>query len=157
MGWVLMTCVRCEEEAFLHASDVQGPMSNETLHLILKEKPHVLVLGGPPTYLKGVRVQESAIDHGIINAAKIAVAVPEVIIDHHVLRSKNWEAESKTVFGAGSKAGNKVATAAMYLNQPTMALEARRQELYDEEGPSPEFVKWAKLPREKRQLKSPPI
>ena len=157
MGWVLMTSVRCRGETFLHASDVQGPMSNETLRLILKEKPDVLVLGGPPTYLKGVRVQESSIDRGIMNAAKIVTAVPTIIFEHHILRSENWEAEASAVFEAGKKAENRVVTAAGYLNQPVVALEARRQELYVEEEPSSEFVKWTKLPREKRQVKSPPI
>ena len=157
MGWVLMTSVTCGGEKFLHASDVQGPMSNETLRLILRQRPDVVVLGGPPTYLKGVRVQGSTIDRGITNAAKIAAAVPTVILEHHLLRSANWEAEARAVFEAGNKAHNRVATAAGYLNRPTSLLEARREELYDLEKPSPEFVKWMELPREKRQLKSPPV
>ena len=157
MGWVLMTCVRFGGETFLHASDVQGPISDETQKLILKEKPNVLVLGGPPTYLKGVRVQGSSIDRGIMNAAKIAAAVPTVIFEHHILRSENWEVEARDVFKAGNEAENKVTTAAEFINHPTLLLEARRSELYDNEEPSAEFMKWAQLPREKRRLKEPPI
>lgn len=157
MGWVLMTSVRHGGETFLHASDVQGPMSNKTLRLIIKEKPSVLVLGGPPTYLKGVTVQGSMIDRGILNAAKIATIVPTVIFEHHILRSAEWETEAGAVFEAGNEAGNKISTGAGYLNQPTVVLEARRQELYDEEEPSAEYVKWTQLPREKRNLMSPPI
>jgi len=157
MGWVLMTSVRSGGETFLHASDVQGPMSNQTLRLILKEKPGVLVLGGPPTYLKGVRVQAPSIDHGILNAAKIAMAVPTVIFEHHILRSEKWEAEARAVYEAADKAKNRVSTAAGYLNQPVLVLEARREELYREEEPSPEFIKWTQMPREKRRVESPPI
>lgn len=157
MGWVLMTSVRHGGETFLHASDVQGPMSNKTLRLIIKEKPSVLVLGGPPTYLKGVTVQGSMIDRGILNAAKIATIVPTVIFEHHILRSAEWETEARAVFEAGNEAGNKISTGAGYLNQRTVVLEARRQELYDEEEPSAEYVKWTQLPREKRSLMSPPI
>lgn len=157
MGWVLMTSVKSGGETFLHASDVQGPMSNETLQLILKEKASVLVLGGPPTYLKGVRVQESSIDRGIMNAAKVAPLVPTMIFDHHILRSEKWETEARAVFEAGRRAENRVATAAGYVNQPTMLLEARRRELYDEEEPSSEFLKWTQLPRDKRRLEIPPI
>ena len=157
MGWVLMTRIRCGEETFLHASDVQGPMSKETLRLILKDKPSILVLGGPPIYLKGVRVQGSSIERGIMNAAKIAKTVPTVILEHHILRSENWKAEAGPVLEAANEADNMVVTAAGYLNQPALILEARRQDLYTEEKPSPEFVKWMELPRDKRQLKSPPI
>jgi hypothetical protein len=157
MGWVLMTCVQFGGETFLHASDVQGPMSDETRQLILKEKPDALVLGGPPTYLKGVRVQETAIEHGIMNAAKIAKIIPTVILEHHLLRSESWEADARPVFDAADGAENRVTTAAGYLNLPNALLEARREQLYREEEPSPEFMKWTQQPREKRQLENPPV
>ena len=157
MGWVLMTGVRCGEEMFLHASDVQGPMSKETLRLIIKDKPSILMLGGPPTYLKGVRVQDSSIERGIMNAAKIAKVVPTLILEHHILRSEDWKAEAGPVFEAANEAENRVFTAAEYLRQPVLILEARRQALYADEKPSSEFVKWTALPRDKRRLTSPPI
>jgi hypothetical protein len=157
MGWVLMTCVRSRDETFLHASDVQGPMSKATMRLILKEKPDVLVLGGPPTYLQGVRVEEQSIQRGILNAAKLASAVPITIFEHHILRSENWKLEAKQVYDAASKAETKVVNAAEYLNQPAMILEPRRQVLYEEEAPSAEFIKWTELQRDKRRLQNPPI
>jgi hypothetical protein len=157
MGWVLMTCVRSRGETFLHASDVQGPMSTATMRLILKEKPDVLVLGGPPTYLEGVRVEGSSLRRGIINAAKIASAVPTMIFEHHILRSENWKLDAKPVYDAASKAETRVLTAAEYLNQPVLILEPRREVLYKEEKPSPEFMKWTELHRDKRRLRSPPI
>jgi hypothetical protein len=157
MGWVLMTCVRSREETFLHASDVQGPMSKATMRLILREKPDVLVLGGPPTYLEGVRVEESSLHRGIMNAAEIAGTVPIVIFEHHILRSENWKLDAKPVYDAAARAETKVVTAAEYLNQPVTILEHRRQELYKEEEPSPEFMKWTELQRDKRRLQRPPI
>ncbi len=157
MGWVLMTRVKCGEETFLHASDVQGPMSNETMELILEEKPDILVLGGPPTYLKGVRVSEPAIQRGLMNASTVAMAVRKVILEHHILRSEAWRTEADPVFDSAAKSNNIVVTAAEYLDQTPMTLEARRLKLYEEEEPSPEFTKWTELPREKRQLQSPPI
>jgi uncharacterized protein len=157
LGWVLMTSVKCGEEIFLHTSDVQGPMSNQTTRLILKEKPDVMVLGGPPTYLKGVRVPVASIQRGITNATKLAAVVPTVIFEHHVLRSENWMVDVKPAFDAASKAANKLVTAAGYLNQSPLILEARRQQLYIEEEPSREFQKWLELPRDKRQLQNPPV
>jgi len=157
MGWVLMTRVKCGDETFLHSSDVQGPISKRTLELIQKEKPDVLVLGGPPTYLKGVRVSEEPIREGIMNAAILAATVPIVIFEHHILRSESWSADAKPVFESASKTRNKVVTAAEYLGQTSTILESRRLKLYEEEEPSAEFLKWTELAREKRQLISPPV
>jgi predicted metallo-beta-lactamase superfamily hydrolase len=157
MGWVLMTRVECGDETFIHSSDVQGPISKRTLELILKEKPDVLVLGGPPTYLKGIRVAEQPIQNGMMNAAILAATVPTVIFEHHILRSEFWVADAEPVFDSANKSGNKIVTAAEYLGQPSLILESRRLKLYEEEEPSPEFLKWTELAREKRQLISPPI
>lgn len=157
MGWVLMTSVTSRDEIFLHASDVQGPMSKETTRLILNSKPDVLVLGGPPTYLKGVRVQASSIESGIENAARIAGVIPTVILEHHILRSENWKADAKPVFEAALRANHRVVTAAEFLNKREMILEPRRQELYEEEPPSSEFIKWTKLQHDKRRLEKPPV
>jgi predicted metallo-beta-lactamase superfamily hydrolase len=92
-----------------------------------------------------------------MNAAKIAEVVPTVVFEHHILRSQDWESEARVVFEAGHNAKNRVVTAAGYVNQPTLVLEAHRQELYEKEEPSPEFIKWTKLQREKRARMSPPI
>ena len=157
MGWVLMTCVRSGEETFLHASDVQGPMSDETTRLILGEKPESLVLGGPPTYLSGVRVEQSAIERGLINATKIAGATPIVIFEHHILRAEKWRQDTLPLYDAAFKAKTKVLTAAEYANQQPTILEPYREELYTKEPPSLEFTKWTELRQEKRRLQDPPI
>jgi len=157
MGWVLMTCVRSGEETFLHASDVQGPMSKETTQKILHEKPDCLVLGGPPTYLGGIRVGQPSIRAGIENAARIASTTPIVIFEHHVLRSEKWREQSKLVYDSASSAEHKVMTAAEYLKTPNMLLESQRERLYEEEPPTSEFVKWTELNHDKQRLQNPPV
>ena len=157
LGWVLMTCVRSGDEAFLHASDVQGPMDDKTMRLIIKEKADLLILGGPPSYLEGVRVQKQSISRGILNAAKIVRSTPKVILEHHILRSGTWRAETQPIRDAATEVKNEVVTAAEYLHQPLMLLEAQRQELYTQEPPSAEFVKWTELKPDKRRLVTPPI
>jgi hypothetical protein len=132
-------------------------MSAETTQLILKEKPDVLVLGGPPSYLSGVRVEASLISRGLTNAARIASVVPTLIFEHHILRSESWKTDSKPVYEASAKAGNQVVTAAEYMGEPPMLLEARREDLYREEAPSPEFMRWTQLKNEKRRVVRPPI
>ncbi len=157
LGWVLMTSIRCQEEKVLHASDVQGPMSKLTTRLILKEKPNLLILGGPPLYLEGIRVDKASIARGIENAARIARKIPKVIFEHHVLRSPNWKEEAKSVWEAGAEAGHEIVTGAEYLHQPLNLLESRREGLYEEDPPSREFMQWTELPREKRRVQMPPV
>jgi predicted metallo-beta-lactamase superfamily hydrolase len=132
-------------------------MSKETTRAILKEAPDIIVLGGPPAYLEGVRVRESLIQQGIKNAAKIASNVPTVLFEHHILRSEDWMVDAKPVYDAASKAHTKVVTGADYLNRPTNVLEPRRLALYKEEEPSPEFIRWTELPRDRRRFQIPPI
>ena len=157
LGWVLMTSVMSGSEKFLHTSDVQGPMSKVTTRLILKEKPDVLVLGGPPSYLQGVRVEKEAVLRGIENAARIAEKIPLVVLEHHLLRSANWKEEAKVVFESAIEAKHRVTNAAEYVGlQPTL-LESKRDLLYEKEPPSEAFMKWTKLRDEKRRQQMPPL
>ena len=157
LGWVLMTGVESRGERFLHASDVQGPMSNVATRLILKAKPDVLVLGGPPLYLEGLRVEKETIQKGIENAAKIAGVVPLVMLEHHLLRSENWKDKAKVVYETAADAGHKVVTAAEYLGLQPELLECKREFLYEKEPPSEAFMKWTKLREMKRRQQSPPL
>ncbi len=157
LGWVLMTTIESGDEKVLHASDVQGPMSKATTRLILKEKPDILLLGGPPLYLEGVRVEKASIREGLENASRIAEKIPKVIFEHHVLRSETWKDQAKPVLEAGAKAGHEIVTAAEYLRQPVRLLESKRERLYEEEPPPEEFVKWTELPYEKRRQQPPPV
>ncbi len=43
----------------MFAPDVQGPMSTRTLELIKAAKPQVIMVGGPPFYLGGFKVDEA--------------------------------------------------------------------------------------------------
>src|SRR3990170_5262985 len=69
LGWVVMAEVEYEEEKFLFAPDVQGPMSTRTLELIKTAKPQVLMVGGPPFYLGSFRVDEAQLQKAVSNLA----------------------------------------------------------------------------------------
>ena len=75
----------------MFAPDVQGPMSTHTLELILAEKPTVIMLGGPPLYLGGFRVDMAELEQGLKNLERIVQAVPMVILEHHALRDESWK------------------------------------------------------------------
>lgn len=157
LGWVIMTTMESQEDRFLHASDVQGPMSEQTTGIILKENPDLLILGGPPTYLEGMKVDKAAISTSMGNAARIAGQVQTLLFEHHLLRDENWRERAEQVYEAGTSAGNIVSTAAEYVSMQPQALEAIRSRLYEQEPPTAEFMKWSKLKREKQRTQLPPI
>jgi predicted metallo-beta-lactamase superfamily hydrolase len=91
------------------------------------------------------------------NAAQIAGKVQTLIFEHHLLRDENWRDRAKLVYAAGESAGNVVSTAAEHVGTPMQVLEAIRSRLYEQEPPTEEFMKWAKLKREKQRTQLPPI
>lgn len=157
LGWVLMVTIQCEDEKFLFASDVQGPMHDPTSKTILGEKPQLIIVGGPPTYLAGFRVKVEHIQQGMKNLESLVKNVPTTILEHHILRDERWRESSQTVFDAAARAGHSVVTAAEFLDEENNLLELRRRQLFEEELPNSEFSGWMKLPRPKRKLIRPPI
>jgi len=156
LGWVLMTTIESEHEKIIHASDVQGPMSRQTTNTILKQKPDLLLLGGPPFYLEKVKVDPKAIREGVSNAIKIARSVPKIIFEHHALRSEKWVEEIQPIRDASSEVDHSVITGAEYLGLKPNALESIRQRLYEEHPPSASFIKWCDLDREEQRRTTPP-
>jgi predicted metallo-beta-lactamase superfamily hydrolase len=157
LGWVLMIAIECSDEKVLFASDVQGPMYTPTLDVILAEKPQLVIMGGPPTYLAGFRVNEGHVKQGIQNLESLVKKVPTTILEHHILRDEKWRNLSRPIFDAASEIGHKVVTAAEFAGKENNLLEFRRRQLFGMEPPSPEFEKWMKLPQQKRKLIRPPV
>jgi predicted metallo-beta-lactamase superfamily hydrolase len=157
MGWVLMMRVDCDGERVMHTSDVQGPILDDTLDLILSASPHLVHVGGPPLYLADFRVDRQVIEQGITNLTTLAVEIPTVIVDHHLLRDEAWRDFSKDVFKAAQMRGHRVVTAAEFLGQDDRLLESTRRQLYEDDPPSTEFLCWTKLSREKRRTVRPPL
>ncbi|MBS7643437.1 MBL fold metallo-hydrolase [Candidatus Bathyarchaeota archaeon] len=157
LGWVLMLTITYQDERVMYTPDVQGPISDQTLKLILSQKPLLLIIGGPPLYLAGFKVSDEKINHGLENLARISTLVPLIILDHHLLRAENWRIRAKPVFNKAKESGHKVVTAAEYLGKPNNLLEFKRRKLYQNEPPSLEFQKWMKLPKLKQKQTIPPI
>jgi predicted metallo-beta-lactamase superfamily hydrolase len=157
LGWVLMTTIEFKDEKFLTAPDVQGPMTAQTLKLILREKPQLLMIGGPPLYLAGFRVDEKLVQTGLENLGRIAELVPCTILEHHVLREENWREKTVNVFKKAQKAGNRILTAAEYLGKENVLLEASRKKLFSEWPPPKEFEKWMKEGINAKKKIKPPV
>ena len=86
LGYVVALTIEWDGKTLMHASDVQGPINDEAKHVILKEKPDILILSGPPIYLQGFVVERKDIENARKNLIEISNKVPKVVVDHHLLR-----------------------------------------------------------------------
>ena len=157
LGWVLACVVERSKEKILFAPDVQGPVVPETVKLILEEEPDLLIIGGPPTYLQGLRIGEEFFQTALRHMEQIVQKVPTVVVDHHLLRDEGWHKFLEPVRISAEKSGHRIITAAGLLKREPTALECQRRRLYEEYKPSEKFVKWSKLPKEKQNLTPPPL
>ena len=155
LGWVIMTVVEYEGERFMFAPDIQGPMSTHTLQLILDAKPTVIMLGGPPLYLGGFRVEMAQLEQGLRNLERIVEAVPLVILEHHALRDELWKPKMEKVFQKAAQSRHSIVTAAEYTGKENLFLESKRKQLYQDHPPSDEFKQWMKTLNDKKIAKPP--
>ena len=155
LGWVIMAMVEHGDERFMFAPDVQGPMSNGTTELILKEQPTAIMLGGPPFYLAGFRVDPIQLEQGTRNLERIAQSVPLVILEHHALRDEGWQQKINDVYQQASKVGHCINTAAEYAGVENVFLESKRKQLFRDHPPSAEFKLWMKTLNNKKIAKPP--
>jgi len=157
LGWVLTTTIEYQGERFLFAPDVQGPISTKTLEKIVAEKPQIVMVGGPPSYLAGFRVNEEEFLLGMANLEKLVETVLYTILEHHLLRDENWREKSSKIFEKAEKTGHKVSTAAEFLGLKNSFLEAARKRLFAEKPPSKEFEKWMKMGVDRMKKVKPPV
>ncbi|MEM2921503.1 MAG: hypothetical protein QXF26_04210, partial [Candidatus Bathyarchaeia archaeon] len=157
LGWVLMVKISHGSESVLYTSDVQGPMGYATLRAILGLRPEKVVIGGPPLYLKNFSITESALSNALKNLVELSKTVQTLIVDHHLLRSIEWREFLQPAYHEAQLSGHQVLTGAEFLGIPNDLLESRRRELYELYPPPQEFLKWVRLPKEKRRKTPPPL
>ena len=156
LGWVIMAEIEYADEKFIFAPDVQGPMSTHALELILAAKPQIAMVGGPPFYLGGFKVDGSHIQMGLRNLVKIVESVPITILEHHALRDASWHEKVSNVYTAATNSEHRLMTAAEFTGEDNFLLESRRKQLYLDDPPSKEFEHWMREGlREKSSLKPP--
>ena len=157
LGWVLTTTIVCESEKLVFAPDVQGPMYDSTMNTIIEEQPQLLIIGGPPLYLAGFRVDETQINDGLERLKRLVGAVPLTVVEHHLLRAENWREQCKGIFETAREARHKVVSAAEFLGKEDKLLEARRKQLFEAEPPGKGFMRWTKISMPARKLVKPPV
>src|SRR5689334_1174107 len=127
LGYVVALTVedRREGTRFVHASDVQGPLSAVAAAYLARQRPTLLYLSGPPAYLEP-RLDAGLVDRGIEHLLRIIEQTGcRVIMDHHALRDAAYAERFRRLWETG-----RVVTAAGYLGERDAPLEAQRRELW---------------------------
>ena len=126
VGWVLMVIVECCGWKLLHSSDVDGPVIEDYAEMIAKERPNVLILDGPPTYMLGYRFGLDSLERAIAGAIRILEETRDslelMIYDHHLPREPNYKKRTEHVWRLASKLGVRLSTAAEVLGQTPAVL-----------------------------------
>jgi uncharacterized protein len=127
LGYVVALTVedRREGTRFVHASDVQGPLSPVAAAYLERQRPTLLYLSGPPAYLES-QLGSELVDRGIEHLLRIIDRTGcRVILDHHALRDAAYPERFRRLWETG-----RVVTAAGFLGERDAPLEARRRELW---------------------------
>jgi len=157
LGFVLIPSITYSDEKFVFAPDVQGPMVKDTTDLIVNEKPDLLFVGGPPSYLVPSSLSKERLDRAVQSITEVVAVVNTTVIDHHLMRSEKWRDEIEGAFTVALTTGNELFSAAKYEGLGPILLEARRRDLYSEMPVSKEFAKWIRKKPEERRRIPPPI
>ena len=123
-GTVMMTRIETPQGVFVHAADIQL-LNGEAVDQILDWRPDIVLTGGPPLYLEALGPDDRQIAWE--NGLRLARAVDTVILDHHLLRSRqglDWLAD------LGAAAGREIRCAADFMRRPQRLLEADREDWY---------------------------
>jgi len=136
LGYVVMVSVYDGEEKLLFTSDVEGPSLKSQLDIILREKPTVLIVDGPMTYMLGYRYSHADLEKSISNLIKVMSETPVklIVLEHHLMRDMDYRQKMEQVFKEAEEREIKVLCAAEFEGKPIEMLEARRKDLYAQEG-----------------------
>jgi predicted metallo-beta-lactamase superfamily hydrolase len=122
-GYVVGSCIRDGEMTIVHASDVQL-LNRGCVDWMLDRNPDLAITAGPPMFDPDrMKNGEYEIAAGLLRRLS---RVPRVVVDHHLLRSPEWEGFLKE--------GSDNATCAAAMEKDTvMPLESQRGKLYEAE------------------------
>jgi len=122
-GYVVGTCVRDGEMTVVHASDVQL-LNGRCVEWMVEQEPDLAITAGPPLFDPDrMKHGEWGMASGLLK--ELSRGVPNVVVDHHPLRSPDWRDFLGEVPGVGCAAEVK--------GVPVLTLECERRSLYQEE------------------------
>jgi hypothetical protein len=126
-GTVMMTRIEEGKEVFVHASDIQM-LSDEAIEQILGWRPTMVLASGPPIYLPSLTWEKR--EAALRRILMVAREVDTLILDHHLMRSKEGEKWLDWVSSLHGSKGpclhHRVICAADFMGQNRNLLEAER-------------------------------
>jgi uncharacterized protein len=129
LGYVIALVVSdfVQRERFVFASDVQGPLSAVATAWLIQQRPTLLYLSGPPSYIER-DLPVGAVQRGVDHLRRVLDATGcRVIMDHHALRDPGFGTRFEPLWSTG-----RVVTAAAHLGLEPTPLEARRRVLWSD-------------------------
>lgn len=134
LGYVIEVCVKYKDRKVLFSSDIGGGVLEDQINFILENKPDIVILDGPVTYLRRRKddTLEVILEKVIENIALIVNDVKPryLIIDHHVLRDKDYKAFFAALSENTKHKHTKIMSLASFLGLEDKPLESLRDELY---------------------------
>ncbi len=119
-GNVMMTRIEEGKDVFVHASDIQM-LDDEAIERILTWQPNVVLASGPPIHLPVFTLEKQ--EGTLRRTLRLATDVDILILDHHLMRSKEGE---QWLDHVSSLTGHKVVCAADFMGCCRSLLEAER-------------------------------
>ena len=134
LGFVVEVLVEDGEEKFLFTSDVEGPSVKDQIEFIVENKPNIVYLDGPMTYMLGYRFSYKSLEESVKGILKIVEECPikSLLVDHHLLRDLEWAKRIAQPIKRAEEKKVKIETAAEFAGKPLEMLEAHRRDLYRE-------------------------
>ena len=128
LGYVIMTTIDDGSMKLLHASDVQGPVAQDTTEYIINQSPNLLIMDGPPTLFLGWKFSKKNLDAAQDNLVRIIQEIQcDVLLDHHLLRDLKYRERFPLPY---SQMGEKIQTFAEAQGKKNTMLEAQRKQLW---------------------------
>lgn len=127
VGWVFSTIVEYGGEKLLHSSDLNGPIIEDYAQWIIEEKPDILILDGPMTYMLGYTLNLINFNRTLENAEKIVeeAGCKLIIYDHHLPREPKFKERTRRLWEKAEKLGIKMVTAAELLGKTPAVLQKK--------------------------------
>jgi predicted metallo-beta-lactamase superfamily hydrolase len=157
LGYITAVEITSDNDTLAFYPDVQGPISEYSLNRLLAKNPSTIIIGGPPLYLSGWRIDEKTLAQGLNHLQIIVEKTPLTLLDHHILRNEKGLEETHRLAETAETNGNRLRTFAEYLGLDNQLLEAKRRQLFEENPPTPEFRKWMNLGRLHQASTPPPL
>lgn len=156
LGYVVQCCIKYNDMTFVFAPDSQC-LNQSAINWILSQNPDLLLIGGPPIYLKGFRIKIETLDIAKNNLFRLVQTIPRILVDHHLLRSLEWSDWLQEIVVAAEQMNHICECVASYKNTEMRLLEAQRELLYKQDPPDRDFMRWTKLAKTIRAESPPPI